>query len=164
MVDCTLCQFGLRTLRRTGKPYLVTSPYIYHLYLKSNILYRSLLITVSYDHTARIWDYTTNRCELYHSFRNDEPVTVAIHPTGFQTIVGFRDRFRLYNIMLDQLALHSEVMCKKCLDVKFSNGGHLFAVASNTNILVYDYITLQICATLVGHVMPVRAMCWVSLT
>ena len=43
---------------------------------------RSVIVTVSTDCTARLWNYETLKCEVVHSFRSEEPVSVAIHSSG----------------------------------------------------------------------------------
>jgi WD40 repeat protein len=123
---------------------------------------RPIVITIGADHTARIWDYENKKCDLVYSFRNDEPVAVAVHPLGFQTLIAFKDFIRLYNILIDELSPLKELQCKRCHDVKYSNSGHLFAAASHVTIFVYDSISFQILTTLNGHIMPIKSLNWVS--
>ena len=47
---------------------------------------RPLIVTISADSTARLWNYDNLKCEIVHSFRSDEPISVAIHSSGNQVI------------------------------------------------------------------------------
>ena len=123
---------------------------------------KPFLITVSNDHTARIWDYEQMKCELVHSFKNDDPIGVSFHPSGLQVLVAFRDKVSLYSVLIDQLFLIKEVVVKKCQEVKFSNLGHLWACVSHTTIHIFDTVTFQNLAVLTGHILPVKRLIWVS--
>jgi len=50
---------------------------------------------VASDHTVRLWNYETLKCEIVHNFRTDELFSVAIHPSGFRVLVGFKVRLYL---------------------------------------------------------------------
>ena len=43
------------------------------------------------------------RCELVHRATNDEPTCVAFHPSGFELLVGYKERVRLYSVLLSEL-------------------------------------------------------------
>ena len=47
---------------------------------------RPVIVTISADSTARLWNYDNMKCEVVHSFRSDEPISVAIHSSGTQRI------------------------------------------------------------------------------
>jgi hypothetical protein len=36
------------------------------------------------EKTLRLWNYENFECKILHYFRNDEPLAVALHPSGFQ--------------------------------------------------------------------------------
>jgi len=49
-----------------------------------------MMHAVASDHTVRLWNYETLKCEIVHNFRTDELFSVAIHPSGFRVLVGFK--------------------------------------------------------------------------
>lgn len=60
----------------------------------------------------------------------------------------------LLSVVLDVLVcvqLYREFAVKQCKEVRFSNGGHLFAAVNGTTINVYDTYTADTVATLRGH-------------
>ena len=121
---------------------------------------RPIIVTIASDNTARVWNYDTKKCELKHNFVNDEPLAVSVHPNGFSVLISFKDRVRLYNILSDKLQLHHEAILKNCRELKFSNGGHVWAAASSINILVYDTRTFKVITSLQGHTLTVRRLAW----
>lgn len=54
-------------------------------------------------------------------------VAVAMHASGYQTLVSFKDRVRMYNIVMDKLKYYKETIVKSCKDLKFSNGCQFWA-------------------------------------
>jgi len=121
---------------------------------------RPLLATISADQSCRVWNYETLKCELIHYFRGDEPLTLAMHPSGFQLLVSFKDRVRLFNILVDRLQGYQEVILKNCKEAKFSNGGQYFAAVSSINVNVYETTSGLQVASFQGHTMTVRRLCW----
>lgn len=121
---------------------------------------RPLLATISVDQSCRIWNYETLKCELIHYFRGDEPLTLSMHPSGFQLLVSFKDRLRLFNILVDRLQGYQEVILKNCKEAKFSNGGQFFAAVSSINVNVYETTGGTQVASFQGHTMSVRRLCW----
>jgi len=74
---------------------------------------------------------------------NDEAYSVAFHPSGFHLIVGFTDRIKLLNVFKDELKEYSFINIKSCREIKFSNGGALFACAHLNQINVYKFYTCE---------------------
>jgi hypothetical protein len=91
---------------------------------------KNLVATCSIDKTVRIWNNSTppslEICEIF----NDEAYSLAFHPSGFHLIVGFTDRVRMMNVFKDSLKPFQTIGIKGCREIRFSNGGHLFACAS----------------------------------
>ena len=57
--------------------------------------------------------------------------------------VGFIDRLRLLNIMIDDIKVFYEFTIKAAKEIAFSHGGHLFAAADQTIIKVYHTTTFE---------------------
>jgi WD40 repeat protein len=121
---------------------------------------RALMVTISADSTCRLWNYLTMRCELVHHFRGDEPIAVTIHANGFQLLVSFKDRIRMYNVLMDKLKMAKETILKNCKCMKFSNGSQYFAAASAINIVIYDTKSFTQLQTFQGHMMTVVRLVW----
>lgn len=121
---------------------------------------RPLMVTISADCTARIWNYQMLRCELTHDFGVDEPLSVAFHSSGFQVLVAFKDRIKLYNVLMDKLKQSKEAILKNCKCIKFSNGSQYWAAASAINIVVYETKSFQQLMTFQGHMMSVVKLTW----
>jgi WD40 repeat protein len=121
---------------------------------------RPLMVTIAADCTARIWNYSLLRCELTHDFGVDEPLSVAFHSSGFQVLVSFKDRIKLYNVLSDKLKQSKEAILKNCKCLKFSNGSQYWAAASAINIVVYETKSFQQLMTFQGHMMTVVKLTW----
>ena len=121
---------------------------------------RPIIITISADNSARVWNYMTGKCEMVHYFRQEEPVTVACHPAGFQIIVSFKDRVRCYNVLMDKIKPCRETVLKNSRALKYSNGGQYWAAASAISVLVYETRTFQQLMNFQGHMMTVTRLSW----
>jgi len=125
---------------------------------------KNLVATCSIDKTVRIWNNANpgplqlEICEVF----NDEAYSVAFHPTGFHIIVGFTDRVRMMNVFKDSLKPFQTIGIKGCREIRFSNGGHLFACASQNHINVYKFYTGENNQDLIykAHNGPVRCIHW----
>jgi cilia- and flagella-associated protein 57 len=120
---------------------------------------KPILVTTSQDHTIRIWNYVTNTMQVCKTF-SEMPQSVSLHPSGLHIIVGFEDKLRLMNILLDDLRTFMELPVKNCRVCQFSHGGHSFAVAMGSAILVYDFYSGQLLQTIRGHNGMVSSISW----
>ena len=68
---------------------------------------------------------------------------MAFHPSGFHIIVGFTDKVRMMNVFSKTLKTFKEIAIKGCRDIRFSNGGHLFACANTNKVSVYKFYTAE---------------------
>lgn len=100
---------------------------------------------------VRIWNYVSRRCELRWEFPGEEPISVAMHPMGYVLAVGFHDKFRMMQVFVEELKLYREVSLRGVRLLRFSNGGHLLAVAQGKLVLVFSIKDLAKVATLRGH-------------
>lgn len=99
---------------------------------------RPIIVTCSQDDsTIRLWNYDTNKCELYREYlaykdrisvEAAKPLlTVAIHPNGYYLAAGFKDKIRIYHVLHDDLRLFRNIERAYCTKLKFSNGGQWLA-------------------------------------
>ena len=120
---------------------------------------KPLLITCGADKTLRMWNYATKTCEQVKAFP-DEPLSVSLHPSGNHVLVGFSDKLRLFNVLMDDVRVTADLPVKACKECKFSNGGQYFAAVSGPHIHIFStYTTEQLCS-LKGHSGIVRCISW----
>jgi WD40 repeat protein len=103
-------------------------------------LKKTLIASCSSDNTVRIWNYSTKQLEICEVYM-DEPMSVAFHPSGLHLVVGFVDRVRIMNVYTRSLKQIPDVNInfKGCREIKFSNGGHLFACTNGYSVNVVKF-------------------------
>ena len=123
---------------------------------------KNYIATCSIDKTVRIWNNSNppslEICQVF----NEEAYSVAYHPSGFHLIVGFTDRVRMMNVFSKSLKQFHAISIKGCREIKFSNGGHLFACACQNNINVYKFYTGENTPDMIykSHKGPVKCIAW----
>ncbi|KAM9326708.1 cilia- and flagella-associated protein 57 [Gastrophryne carolinensis] len=120
---------------------------------------KPLIATCSVDHSVRIWNYENNTLELYKEFQ-EEAFSVSLHPSGLYVLVGFSDKLRLMNLLIDDIRSYKEFTVRGCRECAFSHGGHLFAAVNGNVIHIYSTTTLENVANLKGHNGKVRSVAW----
>jgi len=106
-------------------------------------LNKPLVVTCGADHTIRCWNYTTMTCELTKYFPNDDLLSLACHPDGFQIAVGFRDKLRLLQLSIDDMKQMNEYSLKGCRQCRFSVGGSLLAAVNGPKIQIYETFSMK---------------------
>lgn len=118
----------------------------------------------------------TRTLELYKEFQ-EEAYSVALHPTGLFVLVGFSDKLRLMNLLMDDIRTFREFPIRGCRGVSrtcrnaagarrfctapcsnccvaqcaFSNGGHMFAAANGNVVQIYALMSFENILNLKGH-------------
>lgn len=59
----------------------------------------------------------TSNCELMKYF-TEESYSVAFHPSGLYLLVGFSDKLRLMNVLMDDFRLFKEFGIRGCKEVR----------------------------------------------
>ncbi|POM62153.1 WD domain containing hypothetical protein, partial [Phytophthora palmivora] len=90
----------------------------------------------------------------------DEPTTVAVHPSGFQLVVSFKERVRIYQLLQESLRQVKELPIKACRFVRYAHGGHLFACASGLTVTTFRTYTFEAAQTFSGHIGAVKCLGW----
>jgi len=127
-------------------------------------LRKQLIVTTSHLY-INIWNYATKSLEISHRCQQtDEPAAVAFHPSGFHIVVAFGDKIVCMNVLSSTLKEYSpQLQLKGCKEIRFSNGGHMFAAAVNLGAIhIYNFYT-QECPTNMttkGHNAKVRCIDW----
>jgi len=122
-------------------------------------VWKPLLASCGSDHTVRIWNYKERSLELTKLF-NDEPLAVALHPSGLFAIVGFADKVRVVSLLMEDMQKVKDIPVKGCRVCCFSKGGHMFAIANQSVVQVFDTYTCAVRAQLRGHNQAVRSITW----
>ncbi|CAG5118964.1 unnamed protein product, partial [Candidula unifasciata] len=120
---------------------------------------KPLIATCSTDHAVMIWNYETCNLELYKVFP-EEAYSIALHPSGLYILVGFNDKLRLMNLLIDDIKPFKEFTVRGCRECAFSNGGHLFASVMGNVIQIYSTTTFENVNNLKGHNGKVKAVVW----
>ncbi|KAF0035418.1 hypothetical protein F2P81_013176 [Scophthalmus maximus] len=115
--------------------------------------------TSSLDRSVRIWNYETKELELYKEFQ-EEAHSVALHPTGLFILVGFSDKLRLMNLVMDDIRTFKEFTVRGCRECAFSHGGHMFAAVNGNVIHIYSVNSFENILTLKGHNGKIRGIEW----
>jgi len=120
---------------------------------------RPIVVTCGTDKTVRVWNFELHHYELLHHCP-EEPTTVAVHPSGFQLVVAFKERVRIYQLLQESLCQVKELAIKACRFVRYSHGGHLFACASGLTVTTFRTYTFEAVHTFSGHIGAVRCLSW----
>lgn len=104
---------------------------------------KELIATCSRDKTVSIWNYATKTHEISWTWP-EECLTVAFHPSGLHVVIALQDKIVMCNVLSSTIHHFKTISIKGCNEIKFSNGGHLFAcVANEKNIHIYNFYTLE---------------------
>ncbi|XP_027141761.1 cilia- and flagella-associated protein 57 isoform X2 [Larimichthys crocea] len=120
---------------------------------------KPLVATSSLDRSVRIWNYETKVLELYKEFQ-EEAYSVALHPTGLFILVGFSDKLRLMNLLIDDICTFKEFNVRGCRECAFSHGGHMFGAVNGNVIHIYSVTSFENIINLKGHNGKVRGIEW----
>eukprot|EP01135_Chromosphaera_perkinsii_P003926 Nk52_evm27s262 gene=Nk52_evmTU27s262 len=120
---------------------------------------KPLVASCSVDQTVRIWNYKTESLELVKYF-SEEAYSIALHPSGLHVLVGFSDKLRLMNILIDDIRPFREFSIRACRECRFSNGGHLIAAVHGNVIQIFNAYTFDNIGNLKGHNGKVKSVCW----
>ncbi|XP_005866144.1 PREDICTED: cilia- and flagella-associated protein 57 [Myotis brandtii] len=120
---------------------------------------KPLIATCSLDRSIRIWNYESNTLELYKEYQ-EEAYTISLHPSGHFIVVGFADKLRLMNLLIDDIRSFKEYSIRGCKECAFSNGGHLFAAVNGNVIHLFTTTSLENITNLKGHTGKIRSIAW----
>ncbi|XP_054521992.1 cilia- and flagella-associated protein 57 isoform X4 [Pan troglodytes] len=120
---------------------------------------KPFIATCSLDRSIRLWNYETNTLELFKEYQ-EEAYSISLHPSGHFIVVGFADKLRLMNLLIDDIRSFKEYSVRGCGECSFSNGGHLFAAVNGNVIHVYTTTSLENISSLKGHTGKIRSIVW----
>ncbi|KAI9344641.1 quinon protein alcohol dehydrogenase-like superfamily [Obelidium mucronatum] len=120
---------------------------------------KPLIATCSSDKSVRVWNYLDSSSELVKYFA-EEAYSVALHPSGLYILVGFSDKLRLMNLLIDDIRPFREFTIRGCRECRFSNGGQYFAAVHGNTIQIYSTWRFENLGNLKGHNGKVRSIHW----
>ncbi|KAF1330075.1 Wd repeat-containing protein 65, partial [Globisporangium splendens] len=120
---------------------------------------RPILVSCGTDKSVRVWNYELRHYEVLHAC-SEEPLALGLHPCGFQLIVAFKERVRVYTVLVESLRQNRELAIKSCRAVRYARGGHLVACAAGLMVLVLQSYTLESLFTFAGHIGAVHCLAW----
>jgi WD40 repeat protein len=130
-----------------------------------DICLRKQLIVTTSDKHIYIWNYNTKQLEIAHTCQGGEIASaVAFHPSGFHIVVAFGDKIQFMNVLSNSIKEYSTgIPIKGCREIRFSNGGHMFACAVGASgIYIYNFYTQECPQNMMckGHSQKVRCIDW----
>lgn len=137
---------------------IIESPHLYSITSVDVASRKPFVVTCGSDKTLKIWNYETHKLEI-DWILTEEPLSVAIHPSGFFLAIGYSDNLTILTIYHDFLGskrkILKEIQIKNVREIRFSNGGDKLAVASGVPqiISVYSFYSMELFQHLVfkGH-------------
>ncbi|KAJ3228464.1 Cilia- and flagella-associated protein 57 [Clydaea vesicula] len=120
---------------------------------------KPLIVTCSSDRSIRVWNYAESTSEIVKYFP-EEAFSVALHPSGLYILVGFSDKLRLMNLLIDDIRPFREFTVRGCRECRFSNGGQYFAAVHGNTIQIYSTWNFENLGNLKGHNGKVRSLFW----
>lgn len=112
--------------------------------------WKPIAMTVSNDHTVRIWNYDTMKVELLKKFLIDIR-GIALHPSGLFAAIAFTDVLRLVQVQFDDLKITKSFNYPMCTALEFSHNGHYLAAGCEKFIAVIAVFTFETVMKLKGH-------------
>jgi len=125
-------------------------------------LWKPIIATCGKDKTVRVWNTNERRMEAVREFE-EEPTSVAVHPSGLYLAVGFLEKVQIIALLLDGFCLCREVSVRACNLVRFSHGGQYFAVCAGTVAQIFHTHTGTLAYTLRGHTNKIKSFVWHDL-
>ncbi|KAI9332528.1 WD40-repeat-containing domain protein [Obelidium mucronatum] len=120
---------------------------------------KPLIATCGTDKSIRIWNYIENTIEVLKFFP-EEPLSIALHPSGLYILVGFPDSLKLMNVLIDDIRPFWESNIRGCRECRFSNGGQYFASVYGSTIGIHRTWSFETVGYLKGHAGKVKSICW----
>jgi len=120
---------------------------------------KPIFATCGADCTVRVWDYANRMCLLVKELA-DTPLCLSLHPSGDMVAVGFADKLRLYQVLLDDLKLVAGFVAKGVREARFSHGGGRIAAVTGAHIHLFDTFTHEALGLLRGHTGLIKGVAW----
>ena len=107
-------------------------------------LRKHLIVTCSNSYIM-IWNYSNEpKFEIcWKTPIGEDATAVAFHPSGFHIVAAIGDKILLMNVLSNSIIDYNQVSLKHCNEIRFSNGGHMFAAGGGSITSVFDFYTVN---------------------
>lgn len=117
------------------------------------------------DEMVYVWNYAQKRKIAKFDCKNDEPLSLAIHPSGYYAAVGFNERLTTFHILAESIKSHRSVLCHNPVSLLSFSAKYLAAVIGNTINLYEVYqknasSCLILVSSFTGHIGSIKCICW----
>lgn len=120
---------------------------------------RRVVATIAEDFSLKIWGYPSHNekggnfsSELTFAFSDyDQPISLSLHPLGFQVAVMLPDRLRVYHVTMDKVKSFFELPLRSPGQVAYSHSGEMLAVTSGTSVVLLDCWRAELIHVFSGH-------------
>lgn len=162
--NCNIYSFSLSSaeIKEEDEMYfeLANASYHFGAILSLDVAIRkSLVVTCGVDKFIRVWNFLTMSQEAAREFAEDI-YCVSIHPTGLFVLAGCVDKIRMYTVLLNDIRELTEWPIRMCRELRFSNGGHMFAVANGNILQLYSTTTQENISSMKGHSNKIKRITW----
>ena len=73
----------------------------------------------------------------------EDATAVAFHPSGFHILAAVGDKLLMMNVLSSSISEYHSIPMKSCREIRFSNGGHMFAAGVGSYTHVYNFYTVE---------------------
>jgi len=106
-------------------------------------LRKQLIVTCSASYIM-IWNYAERKFEVcFKCPPGEEATAVAMHPSGFHIVAAVGDKLLLMNVLSNSISEYHNISQKNCREIRFSNGGHMFAAGLGSYTFIYNFYTVD---------------------
>ncbi|MES1901909.1 MAG: Cilia- and flagella-associated protein 57 [Paramarteilia canceri] len=116
--------------------------------------------TCSEDNIIRIWNYKTKSMDLVYKYENEDVTNIDLHPNGLYLALSTLNRLKIYSITIDFLKEIKEIQVRGSTEIKFSQNGQYFAVASGSQIFIFSFISFNRLSILSSRGESVNCLKW----
>ena len=122
-------------------------------------LWRQVVATTGKDKTIRLWNIAERRQEAVHLFE-EEPTSLALHPSGLYAAVAFNEKVQVLSLLLDGFSHCRDLNVRAVNLVRFSRGGQYIACCAGTVVQIYHTFTGALYCSLRGHTNKIKSVVW----
>ena len=106
-------------------------------------LRKQLIVTCSASYIC-IWNYDEKKFEMsWKTPIGEDATAVAFHPSGFHILAAVGDKLLMMNVQSSYIAEYHSFQMKACKEIRFSNGGHMFAAGVGSYTHIYNFYTVE---------------------
>ena len=96
-----------------------------------------------------IWNWHERKFEMaWKTPIGEDATAVAFHPSGFHVLAAVGDKLMMMNVLSNSIQEYYNIAMKGCREIRFSNGGHLFAAGVGFGSWIYNFYTVECPPTL----------------